>query len=230
MISFSKIKETFINALFPQRCLVCGKLSELESFFCKDCEGKLTPIYDEICNRCGREVKNCDCNNFIYHFDGMVAPFINEGHAKDSFYDFKFGSSFYGADYFAQMMAKAFNEHFSDVEIDLISYVPLSKSELKERMFDKCEILATKVATILNLPLVKVISKREMVSTQHNLSCDDRFDNARDAYRVIKNVKNKNILLIDDIKTTGATLDSCARELKFAGANKVYCLTALSGQ
>lgn len=230
MISFSTVKETFISALFPQRCIVCGELSGVDSFFCEDCEGEILPVYDKICSGCGCEIKNCDCSNFIYHFDGMVAPFINEGQAKTSFYDFKFGFSFYGKDYFAQMMVAAFKEHFSNIKFDLISYVPLSKGELNERNFDKCKVLAKKVASILNIPLVKLLSKNERVPTQHNLSCDDRFSNVRDAYRVIKKVKNKNILLIDDVKTTGATLDACARELKFAGANKVYCLTALSGQ
>lgn len=230
MISLKSILESLINALFPQRCIVCNKLSEVDSFFCKDCEGKLEPIAEKICKKCGCELKNCNCNRFIYHFDGAVSPFVNDGQAKKSFYSFKFGSNFSGVDYFAEQMVSTFNQNFSDIKIDLICYVPLSKNQLKVRRTDKCELLADKVADMMQIPLKSVIVKKENVPAQHHLNLDNRFDNVRNAYKVTENVKNKNILLIDDIKTTGATLDACAKELKFAGASAVYCLTVLSGQ
>lgn len=224
------IFNTLINALFPQRCIVCNKLSEEDSFFCKDCQGKIQPIADKICLGCGREQENCDCDRFIYHFDGMIAPFANDGQAKNTFYSFKFGSDFSSVDYFAQNMAYAFKEHFGDIQIDLMCYVPLSEGELYKREFDKCQMLAQKISLLLKIPLENILCKEENVPTQHDLTFDNRFDNVRNAYGTTKKVKGKNILLIDDIKTTGATLDSCARELKFAGAKKVYCLTALSSQ
>lgn len=228
MILFKKIAEAFIKALFPQRCIVCDKLIEADSYFCKDCKGKLELISDKICRKCGSKI--CECNRFIYHFDGVIAPFANEGYAQKAFYALKFGLNFSGVDYFAEKMAFAFKENFSDTRIDFVCFVPLSPSQLKEREFDKSEILARKVSDLLNLPLEKIILKKEGIVAQHNLKMDNRFDNVREAYKVIKGVKNKNILLVDDIKTTGATLDSCAKELKFAGAFKVFCLTALSSQ
>lgn len=230
MIIFKKFFKVLLDALFPQRCIVCNNLSEEDSFFCKDCEGKIQPIFDKTCLGCGREIKNCDCDRFIYHFDGVVAPFANDGQAKNTFYSFKFGSDFSSADYFAQNMASVFTENFGNIKIDLICFVPLSSGELEERAFDKCKMLAKKISSLLGIPLENILYKAENVPTQHNLTFDNRFHNVRDAYKVTKRVKNKNILLIDDIKTTGATLDACARELKFAGAQRVYCLTALSSQ
>ena len=230
MIRFKTILETFIKALFPQRCIVCYKLSVTDSFFCKDCEGKIEPIADRVCTKCGCEQKRCDCDRFIYHFDGAVACFKNEGQAKKSFYTFKFGSNISAADYFVGQMVSIFKRYFSDIKIDLICYVPLSKTQLKTRQTDKCKLLAEGVSTALQIPLKTIIVKRENVSTQHSLTLDNRFYNVRDAYTVTEKSKNKNVLLIDDIKTTGATLDACAKELKFAGANSVYCLTVLTGQ
>lgn len=230
MISFRELKDALINALLPPRCVVCEKLSEPGSFFCSDCEGKLKPCYDQMCKRCAGDKNDCDCDRFIYHFDGAIAPFKNDGDAKDAFYSLKFGTSFSGLDYFSEKMAEAFKATFSDVKIDLACFVPLSNNQLYEREFDKCELFAQRVSKILNIPLENLVYKRENVPTQHNLTMDNRFDNVRNAYRVKEMVRGKKILLIDDIKTTGATLDACARELKFAGAKEVYCLTALSGQ
>ena len=95
------ILNVFLDALFPQRCIVCDRLSEEDSFFCKKCQGKIQPIVDKICLRCGREINNCDCDRFIYHFDGIIAPFANDGQAKNTFSSFKFGSNFSSVDYFA---------------------------------------------------------------------------------------------------------------------------------
>lgn len=230
MSSISKLFKSFIDALFPQRCIACNQLSEFDSYFCKDCAGKITPVQHKICRKCGRDEKACECNRFIYHFDGLVAPFLNSGQAKESFYSYKFNSNLSAVDYFAENMALFFKENFGDIKIDMICYVPLSKKQLKERDFDKCELLSQRVSKLLNIPMEKAILKNENILTQHNLSIDTRFENVRNAYRIVKNVKGKKILLIDDIKTTGATLDSCAKELKFAGAKEVYCLTALSGE
>jgi len=228
--TISKLFKSFIDALLPQRCIVCDRLSESGSYFCKNCTGKITPIHYKFCKKCGCDERACDCNRFIYHFDGMVAPFLNSGPAKESFYSYKFNSNLSAVDYFAENMALIFKENFGDIKIDMICYVPLSKKQLKERDFDKCELLSQRVSKLLNIPMEKAILKNENILTQHNLSIDTRFENVRNAYRIVKNVKGKKVLLIDDIKTTGATLDACTRELKFAGAKEVYCLTALSGE
>ena len=223
----NKIIKAVVEALFPQRCIVCGKLSEQNTYFCKNCIGKIEPEKYIACSRCGLEAEFCDCDKFIYHFDCVASPFINEGQAKESFYSYKFYSDFAGVDYFAENMVARFQEVFNHVKIDLICYVPLSEKQLAKRGFDKCKLLAEKFSNLMNIPLKDIIFKDENVKTQHSLDIDNRFENTRTAYKIMGKVKGKTILLIDDIKTTGATLDACARELKFAGADAVYCLTAL---
>ena len=100
-----------------------------------------------------------------------------------------------------------------------------------KRTFNQTELFASKISEIIGKSVdATILKKREFVSTQHELSLTDRFTNVRNAFYTTHRIDGKNVLLIDDIKTTGASLDECARQLKFAGARKVYCATALVGR
>ena len=79
----------------------------------------------------------------------------------------------------------------------------------------------------LDLLFGKSLIKVKENQVQHNLFLNERFGNVKDAYRATDKIKGQTVLLLDDIKTTGATLNECAKELKFSGAKKVYCIAAL---
>ena len=97
-----------------------------------------------------------------------------------------------------------------------------------ERGYNQSEILAKGVAQNLKLPLYDLLKVKEARKRQHEVSkFKERFNNVNGVYEVKDKLKFKNVLLIDDIKTTGATLDECAKCLKLKGVENVYCLTAL---
>ncbi len=221
-----RLIEALLNAVFPPRCALCNEIIAPIGYFCKDCECKVEFTVGKRCIGCGLPVKKCDCNRFIYHFDGIVSPFYNSGAAKEAYYNFKFFKNKRVGDYFSENMAQAVRRAYKNYRFDFVTYV----SPLNEKTdYDHCGILAKRVAKLLKLKLVKTLRGCKERSVQHTLDFSDRFDNVYNAYEPIASYKGKRILLVDDIKTSGATIDECARQLKFAGAKTVYCVSALIG-
>ncbi len=221
----SKIINTFLNALFPPRCFLCDDVISPDMYLCSHCESKLTVPEIKRCVGCGATAKFCECNRFVYHFEGVISPFFNEGAAKQGIYSFKFFHQRRIAEFYARHMAQSTQKYFGDIQFDFITYVCSSK---KKQKFNHCKILAEELALNLNLPLVDALMPTDKLrSTQHKLGFDSRFENVRNAYKAKIKCKGRKILLVDDIKTSGATIDECARQLKLAGAELVYCVTAV---
>ena len=158
-----------------------------------------------------------------------MAPYYNVGFAKDAIYSLKFGGRFACVKPFADEMADLAIKTFGKENIDIICFVPANKRSLYTRGFNQCELLAKEISERTGIPLKKrILAKREDTKIQHDIkNLEDRFKNVRDAYYYTERIKGKIVLLVDDIKTTGASLDECARQLKFAGAERVLCVTAL---
>ena len=214
--------------LYPPRCIVCNQ-PIAEEGYCKDCKDKIEFLSEECCIGCGLPRKLCECKKYAYHFDGVTAPFKNEGFAQTAIYDFKFHDKFRCMNVFGREMAHRAVKYFGRENIDLICCMPLSRKSMLYRGFNQSKIFASVISKCLNIEFIPdLISKSDNVGTQHDvIGIDNRFANVRGAFSVNRRIMGKNVLLVDDIKTTGASLDECARQLKFAGANRVYCVTAL---
>jgi len=114
--------------------------------------------------------------------------------------------------------------------IDVITYVPLSAKRLRVREFNQSKVLALKIAEESGIPVVDVLYKRGHTRPQNELSRDERLVNLSGAFEAKgETAKEKNILLMDDVMTTGATLDECSKTLKKSGAKTVTCLTLARG-
>ncbi len=216
----------WIYYLFPKRCPVCDGVINILRTFCDKCENTVTPISVKTCKRCGNPVKFCECKRYAYHFRGIVAPFLKEGNAEKAIYNYKFKPNIDVADYFAEYMAKYVENTFPDVVFDCVTSVPIHRSKKKLRGFSHSQLLAKRVASNLCIPYKKLLFQKQKNLTQHSLGAADRFKNVKGAYSALKN-DYVNVLLVDDIKTTGATLDECARRLMLSGTENVYCVTAV---
>lgn len=218
------IKEAF----FPITCAACGEVTEGGEPLCNYCREMLRPFNPiKRCIRCGNEKPNCDCKYRVFHFDGLIAPFENKETAKFGVYAFKFGRKMSNADYFAKQMALCVKNEYRDINFDAVAFVPMHRLRFLKRGFNQSRVLAEKIADILNLPLEDALLCLKNGKRQHKLFGKERFKNVKGIYKAKPNVKGKMILLIDDIKTTGATLDECAKQLYIGGAEGVYCVTAL---
>ncbi len=223
-----KIIDAFLDLLYPPKCIVCDEPIPSEGY-CSKCVNKIVPISEECCFYCGMPLKACECNRFIYHFDGITSLHFNETYAQDAVYKFKFKGVFSCVNTFADGMAERCVKNFGLENIDFVTCVPASKEGMIKRGFNQSELLAKRIATDICKPFEPhLLTKKDGVKTQHSITnVSQRFENIRNGFLVNRKIKNQNVLIVDDIKTTGASLDECARQLKFAGATNIYCVTAL---
>lgn len=228
-----KIKDTVQWLLFTNKCTYCGKLLDCGETLCKSCKEELPRIDREKCRFCGAGKDRCKCNKHQMRFDGITAPFYYEDGISKGITSLKFGGKDFMAHHFVKDMAKAVREDFNGIDFDYISFVPMAFLQKISRDYNQSEVLSTKLSKELRLPVKCVLCKSFDNGTQHEASQNRRKGNVLGVYDVKneKDVKGKTILLVDDIKTTGATLNECAKVLKIRGAEKVYCVTvAMTGK
>lgn len=224
----------FLNQLFGEEftCVLCDeeRINNHYNFLCKKC-------YDEInfitfgCEKCGGQLNSftrvCDnCKEKERNFDYVICVSNFDGSAKNLVYKLKYGKQEYIANTIALFMADKFKEVCNE-HIDIVTCIPTTRKRFLERGFNQADLIAQKVTDYCNLKYFKnIILRIKDTSTQTHLSRQSRQENLQDAFIVVDNVdlKDKTVLVIDDVYTTGATLDSAAKVLKEKGACKVIGL------
>jgi ComF family protein len=200
---------------------------------CKDCADALERNDENSCPKCGRKTRAVGvclaCKRELPAFDVGLAPFTYQGLVASFVNRLKNGDR-YLSNLLGEAMAEYYLANQSDREL-IVTCVPLTESKTVLRGYNQAEALAQVVAKLLNVEFDgEILIKQRETPQQKHLSSKERRENVVGAYRVHKRtkVKEKTILLIDDIMTTGATGSECARVLKNAGASKVIFLTASS--
>lgn len=226
----------FLQLLFPAglTCVNCGaeiKKDETRYAFCADCTAKLPFIEGHKCVSCGTPIKNeadyCDnCTRYDRNFDINRSPLTYEGTAAELIKKLKFGNKKYIAAELAKMMTDTFIEE--GMVADVVTFVPMTDKEIKERGYNQSRLLAEEIAKRLNLPISDKLLKIKETDRQKKLTAKERRDNLKGVFAVAdkSDFYRKRILLIDDVITTGATVNECAAVLKKSGAVKVSSLTA----
>ena len=222
------VKDFLLWLSLTKHCPYCDKLIKRDEDVCENCKDNLPRITEEICKFCGAEKKRCGCKKHRMGYDGITSPFYYESGIKDCIHNFKFNGRNYLGSILAENMCRKVKTDFKDVNFDFICYVPFTKMQKLRRSYNPSEILAEKLSSELHIPLKNVLVKLFDTGTQHSMRVKNRSGNVFGIYDVdeIADVQGKTILLVDDIKTTGATLNECAWILKIRGAENVYCVTA----
>lgn len=224
MVSSRSIYKFLIDLVYPNRCSVCGRLIHWDKLVCEDCEKDLPFNRSDLCEICGKD--RC-IDHSTLHYDGIVTLMRYEGSGKEAILKLKNDKQLGFAEYSAQKLAKiiASKSWFSD--IDIITAVPMHITKIRTRGYNQAQKIAHYLAKDLHLQEnYKLICRTSDTAEQHSLKAKERKEFAnRVFYPSTKHidVKGKNILLCDDIYTTGSTLNSCAKILKEQGAQKVYC-------
>ena len=227
-----KIKDDILWLTFTSKCTYCGKLLESGEELCGNCK-EPPRIIGERCRFCGTGKDRCKCSKHSMRFDGVTAPFYYEDGIETGILRLKLCGKPFLANHFAKDMAESVCKDFKSVRFDYITFVPLTPFQKQNRAYNQSEVLANELGKRLNLPVKTVLEKLFENDTQHRASQNRRIGNVLGVYDVVENadVKDKIILLVDDIKTTGATLNECAKILKIRGAHKVYVVTvAMTGK
>lgn len=200
-----------LEIIYPREsyCIICGK---------DDCNG--------ICTSCMNSIKplayvepehNEQVINSYGHYGGALKKLI---------LNFKYSKDFTAGDILSELLAKYIRENIQYKDYS-IAYIPLSKKSQKKRGFNQCEYMAKKISYDLSINKIDVLIKSKENKEQKTLQRHERFENVKNIYNI--NEKNlngiKNIILIDDVTTTGATMFEAERVLKKYGVKKIKLLT-----
>ena len=221
------MKIKLIKFLYPQRCKYCNNVIDIRRKICHTCENTLKKIEGDICKLCGKSVNDCNCSHKKHYYKYVCAPFYYDGAASRAIWNLKFRNRTKLSKPLAEDMAECFNEHYNGYNFDLCTFVPSSKDALKKRGYNQAELLARDFSQITDIPCEELLLKTKETKIQHDLLSVERSGNLAGAIELKDGVDldYKRILLIDDIKTTGSTLNECAKMLLIGGAVEVFCLT-----
>lgn len=212
--------------IFPKRCAVCSKLIDRKRHLCSECEENIERI-DKICTVCASEKKQCICKRRVFHFEGATAVFNHGDYSKQAVNNYKFRGNGEIAEFLSEEMAKSVKENLGEINFDLVVSVPMHPFKKFIKGFNHSEKLARLIAESIGVQYENSLKKIKFGKPQHRSSYKERRENVKGMFSCEK-IAVHNVLLVDDIRTTGATLDECARELLFSGARRVYCVTAIT--
>ncbi|MGD9901671.1 MAG: ComF family protein [Spirochaetales bacterium] len=215
------------------KCITCGKELDHSTKYgiCDDCLKNLPYNDGHICYKCGDSIPGggsycLNCKDTERDYEFARAPFLYEGKIKTLIYKLKYNTGKYLAPYISYLLLDEFIKQ--NWHVDMVVPVPLYKGREKRRGFNQAELISCKFNEVLKLPIeTENLIRKENTPTQTRLSRKERKKNLLDAFEVLDKTafKNKDILLIDDVFTTGATTEECSKVLKKAGARNIYILT-----
>ena len=222
-----------LDLLFPPRCGVCCEVTPIGSALCPECMQYLPEkLFDSNrCLVCGKPVDSCVCRGEEpFYFSRSVSAFFYEQDTHYLINCLKTQPQSPALEQVAELMTQAFVLFglIGDGHFDAVTEVPMSTANIEKRGHNQAKTLAEKLATRLNISyLPSPLICDEKKQAQHTLTYTQRFENAQKSYqRQAGATCAGRILLIDDVMTTGATLDRCAQLLRQCGATEVCCLTA----
>ena len=207
-----------LNLIYPQICGMCGKINK--NSLCKKCEIELKKqVENQIINN-GEEIQDKYFNELMYIFK-------YEGQIRKLILDYKFNEKSYLYLTFVNFLLKN-KKIFENIKnYDTIIPVPISKKRKKTRGYNQSLLIARKIAELTDLELMNnCLVKIKNIIEQSKLNKEDRIQNIQGVYE-LKNkqlIENKNILLIDDIYTTGSTVNECSKILKQGNPKKIGIL------
>lgn len=223
------------SAIYPENvtCDLCGAelVADTRYALCADCTAEMPFVDGHVCLVCGAPISDeadycLRCQRQESVFGRNVAALVYEDKAREMIYSLKFGGKKYIAKTLAAMMSDAFLR--SGIEGEIIVPVPMAASEKKKRGFNQSELLAEEIGKRLNIPVLPALVKTKETRPQKELGGKDRAENLKGCFAVAygEYIAGRKILLVDDVFTTGATANECARTLLKSKARKVNVLTA----
>ena len=220
MINYCTLNEL----LFPTRCAGCGEYTGRP--LCPQCTASLPRIKGPVCALCGRptlyEVNGCrECRGRVKDIDATVALAVYEEPLRSAIHKLKYGNGRRLAPLLGAMAAVRLAPLLQDVN-PLLTYVPMHRRKKRAKGYDHAELLAEGVAKALGLSVTCLLERTCLSKAQSSLTHDKRRVNVKGAFAVIeRELRGIDVILVDDVLTTGYTLSECAGALKRAGAGKI---------
>jgi len=217
--------ELLLNFFFPLQCVNCGRLlaADNKDRVCGDCWSRIVYLNRPIDIRLSLEE--------------IWSVGVYDEVLKELIHQFKYKQKKYLANPLGKLLVDFVEEYLREERFDYIVPIPLEKTRQKKRGYNQAELLARILGEAVNKPiLTNLVRRRKKTKPQFGLNKEERFENLSGAFEIPESVKEdvatiaeKTVLLLDDLATTGATLDECAKVLKRAGVSEVYALVLAHG-
>ncbi len=225
-LSLRQVKTAFLDLLLPLKCLGCGREGDL---ICASCRQSLPIVKLPLCQRCGatsNEGNLChSCVNYPLTIDGIRSAFLFRSTVRQAILQLKYRHLKAVAATLSQLLAEYLGSH--PLKGEVIIPVPLHSKRLRERGYNQAYLLAKELSKLVSLPVVEdtLVRVKDAAPQARTGSAIERRRNVQGAFICHRGLEERQILLVDDVCTTGATLDACATALKAAGAASVWGLT-----
>lgn len=228
-----------LNLIYPPRCPVCQDiLTDRTEKICKSCRKKAVPVREPKCKKCGKpltmqEQEYClDCSRRKHFFSKGWAVFPYDREIRQSVCRFKFHNKREYKDFYASEMARLYGKEITAWRPDVILPIPMYRKKQRKRGYNQAELLAAETGKRLGIPVEpQIICRVRNTTPQKKLTRKERDRNLKNAFKVQPGTVNKKkVLLVDDIYTTGATVDAAARALLEQGAEEVRFLALCIGK
>ncbi|MCD8348427.1 MAG: double zinc ribbon domain-containing protein [Lachnospiraceae bacterium] len=204
---------------------------------CEDCRGKLPWVSEPACMKCGKPVGSperefCeDCERTLHLFDQGRAAFTYSGSMRKSVYRMKFQNRRDYLDFYAEAMVYAGERHLCFWRPEVIVPVPMHWKKRAARGYNQSELLAVRISRLTGIPCErKLLRCVRYTGDQKELGRNERLRNLRGSFEVCSPNRLNRILLVDDVYTTGSTMDEAARALRAAGARQLFFLVLCTGK
>ena len=229
--------ETAASLLYPPRCPVCDRLLGMGmQRMCPACRRRVHYLSGSLCCRCGKKLSDCeaeycgDCRRGQHVFTAGRALYEYEDIAP-ALYRFKYGGCREYADFFGRELAGQLGAYIRSLVPDGLVPIPMYPAKERRRGYNQAGLLARALGRELELPVYpKLVSRNRNTRPLKNLNCEERVNNLKKAFNLAQNgVKLKTIILVDDIYTTGSTMDQVSAVLLAGGCERVYFVTLAVG-
>lgn len=234
----ARVLQELVFFVYPPSCAGCGRhVSSAEAEgFCADCQRALELIEEPYCPLCGMPylveapgVHLCgDCITGAYRFQRARAAGVYRGLLREVLHRFKYQGQIYLARPLARLLLVPARNLCAVHTIDLMVPVPLHRRRLRQRGFNQAALLAGRLGSSLGVPVhYDILRRSRWTEPQIGLSRSQRAANVRGAFQLAgpEKVRGKNVLVLDDVLTTGETVNQCARVLRDGGAREVVLVT-----
>ena len=223
-VLFGRIRVSALDHLFPLQCAGCEKYG---SFLCEACESSLPRLEQPYCALCSQPIPYgslCQyCVGSPPIIEGIRAPFLMDGAIREAIHSLKYRNLRAGGPTLARLLAQWLEA--TSIPGNTLVPVPLHKRRLRSRGYNQSSLLANGVGKRIGLPVVDdALARIRDTPPQVSLSWRERVSNVEGSFECIGNVTGQEIILIDDVVTTGSTMSACAAALRDGGAKSVWGL------
>ncbi|MCX7872699.1 MAG: ComF family protein [Verrucomicrobiae bacterium] len=231
--------DIFLSLVYPDICQICGKrrATKSESYICRECCKDVKRIVSPVCKVCGRHFEGnitveftCEkCQNEKTYYNIARSAVKYNGTILKALCAYKYNRAMWFEPFLASMLIEKAKEEIDAENWDCIVPVPLHFARKNERGFNQAERLSLRLSQALNIPMnVSILKRVKYTETQTALERRKRGENVKNAFTLKKkslNINNLRVILVDDVMTTGATVNECAKTLRKGGASAVFVLT-----